>query len=59
MSLAKLIARAAPLALALGAGVALAGGPLLVDPATATAYHYGPAPVPVYYDLGNYSVSGG
>ena len=54
MSLAKLIARAAPLALALGAGAALAGGPLIVDPATATAYHYGPAPVPVYYDLGNY-----
>ena len=45
--------------LALGAafaGMAMAGGPLLVDPKTGTAFHYGPAPVPVYYDLGNFGV---
>src|SRR6516164_9969732 len=34
-----------------------AGGPLLVDPATRTAYHYDTSsPVPVYYDLGNLGV---
>ena len=45
--------------LALGAamaGVSMAGGPLLVDPATGSAFHFGPAPVPVYYDLGNFGV---
>lgn len=36
---------------------AFAGGPLLVDPATRTAYHYDTSsPVPVYYDLGNLGV---
>lgn len=33
---------------------AFAGGPLLVDPKTKSAYHYDSStPVPVYYDLGN------
>ena len=35
---------------------ALAGGPLIVDPKTRTAYTYGPGTVPVYYDLGNLGV---
>ena len=36
---------------------AFAGGPLLVDPATKTAYHYDTSsPVPVYYDLGDLGV---
>ena len=36
---------------------AFAGGPLLVDPATRTAYHYDTSsPVPVYNDLGNLGV---
>src|SRR5215471_10460840 len=36
---------------------AFAGGPLLVDPATRSAYHYDTSsPVPVYYDLGNLGV---
>ena len=30
-----------------------AGGPLIVDPKTRTAYTFGPGTVPVYYDLGN------
>ncbi len=29
-----------------------ADGPLIVDPNTRTGYHFGPDPVPVYYDLG-------
>lgn len=33
---------------------AFAGGPLIVDPKTKSAYHYDTTtPVPVYYDLGN------
>jgi hypothetical protein len=36
--------------------VAFAGGPLIVDPTTRTAYTYGPGTVPVYYDLGNLGV---
>jgi Matrixin len=50
--------RCAPL-LAVGAAAAsvtMAGGPLLVDPGTGTAFRYGPAPVPVYYDLGDFGV---
>jgi Matrixin len=36
---------------------AFAGGPLLVDPNTKSAYHYDTStPVPVYYDLGNLGV---
>lgn len=36
---------------------AFAGGPLLVDPQTRSAYHYDTStPVPVYYDLGNLGV---
>src|SRR5664279_5090318 len=36
---------------------AFAGGPLLVDPATKSAYHYDASqPIPVYYDLGNLGV---
>src|SRR5271165_2798077 len=36
---------------------AFAGGPLIVDPTTKTAYHYDTStPVPVYYDLGNLGV---
>ena len=34
-------------------GAAFAGGPLIVDPITRTAYTFGPETVPVYYDLGN------
>jgi len=30
---------------------AFAGGPLYVNPNTRKAYHYGPGPVSVYYDL--------
>jgi hypothetical protein len=37
----------------LSASVAFAGGPLIVDPKTRTAYTFGPGTVPVYYDLGN------
>jgi uncharacterized membrane protein len=37
----------------LSASMAFAGGPLIVDPTTRTAYTYGPGTVPVYYDLGN------
>ena len=38
--------------------VAFAGGPLIVDPATKTAYHYDTSsqPIPIYYDLGNLGV---
>jgi len=37
--------------------VAFAGGPLLVDPATKSAYHYDTSqPIPVYYDLGNLGI---
>ncbi len=58
MSRANSMRCAALLALgAVLAGVATAGGPLLVDPDTATAFRYGPAPVPVYYDLGNFGVT--
>jgi hypothetical protein len=36
---------------------AFAGGPLIVDPNTKSAYHYDTStPVPVYYDLGNLGV---
>jgi hypothetical protein len=42
--------------LTLLASVAFAGGPLIVDPKTRTAYTYGPGTVPVYYDLGNLGV---
>jgi len=39
------------------ASAAFAGGPLLVDPQTKSAYHYDTStPVPVYYDLGNLGV---
>src|SRR6516162_9768367 len=37
----------------LSASMAFAGGPLIVDPKTRTAYTFGPGTVPVYYDLGN------
>jgi len=37
----------------LSASLAFAGGPLIVDPKTRTAYTFGPGTVPVYYDLGN------
>jgi len=38
--------------------VAIAGGPLLVDPATKSAYHYDVSqPIPVYYDLGNLGIA--
>jgi hypothetical protein len=33
-----------------------AGGPLIVDPNTQTGFHFGPDPVPIYYDLGNLGV---
>ncbi len=33
-----------------------ADGPLIVDPNTRTGYHFGPEPIPVYYDLGNLGV---
>ncbi len=57
MSRVKSMRHAALLAVgAAAAGVTLAGGPLLVDPGTGTAFHYGPGPVPVYYDLGNFGV---
>ena len=37
--------------------LAFAGGPLIVDPATKSAYHYDTSqPIPVYYDLGNLGV---
>lgn len=33
---------------------AFAGGPLMVDPATKSAYHYDMSePIPIYYDMGN------
>src|SRR5580692_3328211 len=35
---------------------ASADGPLIVDPNTRTGYHFGPEPIPVYYDLGNLGV---
>ena len=36
---------------------AFAGGPLLVDPATKSAYHFDTSePIPIYYDLGNLGV---
>ena len=36
---------------------AFAGGPLIVDPATKSAYHYDASqPIPVYYDSGNLGV---
>jgi hypothetical protein len=35
---------------------AFADGPLIVDPNTRTGYHFGPEPIPVYYDLGNLGV---
>ena len=42
------------------ASAAFAGGPLLVDPQTKSAYHYDTStPVPVYYDLGNLGVGAG
>jgi hypothetical protein len=37
----------------LPASLAFAGGPLIVDPNTRTAYTFGPGTVPVYYDQGN------
>lgn len=40
------------LALILISGLAYAGGPLLINPDTKTAYHYGPGAIPVYYDQG-------
>src|SRR5271165_1664678 len=43
--------------LALFTASAFAGGPLIVDPNTKSAYHYDTStPVPVYYDLGNLGV---
>ena len=57
MSLAKFMRHSALLVLGVvTAGAAMAGGPLIVDSATGTAFRYGPAPVPVYYDLGNFGV---
>ncbi len=58
MNLADLVRYPALLGLGLVVtGVTIAGGPLIVDPATGTAFHYGPTPVPVYYDLGNFGVT--
>src|SRR5215475_12996103 len=52
MSKSKLfVAKLLTLALS---SAAFAGGPLMVDPKTKSAYHYDTTtPVPVYYDLGN------
>ncbi len=33
-----------------------AGGPLIVDPTTKSAFHYAPSPVPVYYDQGDFGI---
>src|ERR1700690_4101593 len=41
---------------ALCSSVAYADGPLIVDPATRTGYHFGSDPIPVYYDLGNLGI---
>jgi len=42
---------------AIFAASAFAGGPLIVDPSTRSAYHYDTStPVPVYYDLGNFAI---
>src|SRR5271165_1729948 len=46
----------APLLFAVLAPPAGADGPLMVDPKTQTGYHFGPDPVPVYYDRGNFAV---
>jgi Matrixin len=40
----------------LGSSAAYADGPLIVDPATRTGYHFGSDPIPVYYDLGNLGI---
>src|SRR5271170_3859468 len=37
-------------------GAAYADGPLIVDPATRTGYHFSSDPIPVYYDLGDLGV---
>src|SRR5580692_2157146 len=42
--------------IALWSCAANADGPLIVDPNTRTGYHFGPEPIPVYYDLGNLGV---
>jgi hypothetical protein len=42
--------------IALWSSAAYADGPLIVDPNTRTGYHFGPEPIPVYYDLGNLGV---
>jgi Matrixin len=42
--------------IAFSGGAAYADGPLVVDPATRTGYHFGSDPIPVYYDLGNLGV---
>jgi hypothetical protein len=42
--------------LALSGAAARADGPLIVDPATRTGYHFGSDPIPVYYDLGNLGI---
>ena len=34
-----------------------ADGPLIVDPATKTGYHFSNEPIPVYFDLGNLGVT--
>jgi hypothetical protein len=36
--------------------LAHAGGPLIINPDTKTAYHFGPGVIPVYYDQGNLGV---
>jgi len=37
------------------APTAYADGPLIVDPNARAGYHFGPDPVPVYYDLGDFA----
>jgi hypothetical protein len=57
MSLERSLPAAALLSLSIAlAAPAYADGPLIVDPHTRTGYHFGPDPVPVYYDLGNLGV---
>ncbi|MFI5182974.1 MAG: hypothetical protein ACHQNV_01140, partial [Vicinamibacteria bacterium] len=43
-------------AASLSSSTAHAGGPLIISPDTKTAYVYGPGPIPVYYDQGDFGV---
>jgi Matrixin len=42
--------------ISLCSSAAYADGPLIVDPATRTGYHFSSDPIPVYYDLGDLGV---